>query len=152
MKIYKGVEIRTTAELRDPRGPSAVGKTRVMRMSDEVWERVGIEARRAGTSIGELIRAVMAAWLDRDDDSDGGAGFMDTKTYELELARAKYFQKCDYEGRADFWMGYFLGLHRAHDGACFQCAHDVLMADAGQKGAGYRAGIDAYRLGVPYKN
>ena len=151
MKAYKGVEIRTTAELRDPRGPSAVGKTRVMRMSDEIWERVGIEARRAGTSIGELIRAVMAAWLDRDYDSDGGNGLMDTKKYELELARAKYFQRCD-EERSDFWMGYFLGLHRAHDGACFQCAHDVLMADAGQRGAGYRAGIEAYRCGVPYKN
>lgn len=76
---------------------------------------------------------------------------MNTKTYELDLARAKYFQKCDNE-RSDFWMGYFLGLHRAHDGGEFQCAHDVLMADAGQKGIGYRAGIEAYRLGVPYKN
>ena len=77
---------------------------------------------------------------------------MDTKTYELELARAKYFQKCDYEGRGDFWMGYFLGLHRAHDGASFQCAHDALMADAGQKGDGYRRGIKAYWCGMPYKN
>ena len=77
---------------------------------------------------------------------------MNTKTYELELARAKYFQNCDYEGRAEFWMGYFLGLHRAHDGVCFQCAHDVLMADAGQKGVGYRAGLEAYRTGMPYKN
>lgn len=151
MKIYKGVEIRTTAELRDPRGPSAVGKTRVMRMSDETWERIGIEARRAGTSIGELIRAVMAAWLDRDYDSEGGNGLMDTRAYELDLARAKYFQKCDNK-RSDFWRCYILGLHRAHDGECFQCAHDVLMADAGQRGAGYRAGIDAYRRGAPYKN
>ena len=76
---------------------------------------------------------------------------MDTKTYETDLARAKYFQKCD-EERADFWMGYILGLHRAHDGEAFQCAHDVLMADAGQKGAGYRRGIEAYWRGVPYND
>ena len=76
---------------------------------------------------------------------------MDTKTYELDLTRAKYFQKCD-EKHSGFWMGYILGLHRAHDGEGFQCAHDVLMADAGQKGSGYRAGIDAYRRGIPYNN
>ena len=76
---------------------------------------------------------------------------MDTKTYELDLTRAKYFQKCD-EERSEFWMGYILGLHRAHDGASFQCAHDALMADAGQKGDGYRRGIKAYWCGVPYQN
>ena len=76
---------------------------------------------------------------------------MDTKTYELELARAKYFQRCD-EERSSFCMGFFLGLHRAHDGVSCQCAHVVLMADAGQKGVGYRAGIEAYRRGMPYKN
>ena len=76
---------------------------------------------------------------------------MDTKTYETDLTRAKYFQKCD-GGRCDFWMGYILGLHRAHEGEGFQCAHDVLMADAGQKGDGYRRGIKAYWCGVPYQN
>ena len=76
---------------------------------------------------------------------------MNTKTYELELARAKYFQNCD-KGRSDFWMGYFLGLHRAHDGGEFQCAHVVLMADAGQKGVGYRRGIEAYWRGIPYND
>ena len=76
---------------------------------------------------------------------------MDTKTYETDLTRAKYFQRCD-EEHSDFWMGYILGLHRAHDGEGFQCAHDVLMADAGQKGIGYRRGIEAYWHGAPYNN
>lgn len=143
---YRGIEIQALSELRDPR-VSGAGKNRVVRMSDELWGLIGIEARRAATSASELIRAVMSAWIAQDVDT-GGCGLMDEKTYMADLSRAKYFQRVD-EKNSSYWMGYILGLHRAHDGENFQVAHEALMSSDEPIGIGYRAGIYAYRSGEP---
>lgn len=143
---YKGIEIRTLSELRDPRVSDA-GKNRVVRMSDELWGLIGLDARRAATSSSEMIRAVMSAWLENGGDT-GGCGLMDEKTYQTDLARAKYCHRAD-EANSAYWLGYILGLHRAHDGEAFQVAHEALMASNAPKGIGYRAGIEAYRNGEP---
>ena len=144
--MYKGIGVRTLSELRDPRG-SCAGKNRVVRMPDELWELIGLEARRAATSTSELIRAVMSEWVARELDA-GGCGLMDENAYMTDLSRAKYFQRAD-EKNSPYWMGYILGLHRAHDGENFQVAHEALMSSDEPIGIGYRAGIYAYRSGEP---
>ena len=72
---------------------------------------------------------------------------MNDDQYLQDLERAKYFMRYDTE-HTDFWRGYAFGLHRGHDGARFDDdKHAARLADIGDIGKGYRAGIRAFETG-----
>lgn len=64
-----------------------------------------------------------------------------------DLERAKYFMQYDDE-HAEFWRGYAFGLHRGHDGPRFDDdKHTARLANDGDLGKGYRAGLQAFATG-----
>lgn len=109
---------------------------------------VTVEARRARCSTSELCRAIITDWIEHHGVP------MTEALYMEELERSKYFMTCHDDGEYnEFWRGYYLGLHRAHDGVSFgtQEEHLARYADEFAFGEGYRTGLLCYRTGLRWE-
>jgi len=155
---YKDLEIQSRKDFASQESKRGVWKRCTFEADPALWHTLQDEAREAGCSVSELIRAIVSKWCCKASDTP--TCLMDENTYETELARAAYFMRCDTE-RAPFWGGYHKGLHRAHDGDsfCDEKAHEAILAlsdyddpDSRMRGDGYRAGLDAVRTGMPWND
>lgn len=144
MKYFNSLTITPHAGRKQTRRSGAWQRLSVD-IPSHLSEALALLASEAGCSAAEIARALIRNFLEKNGEE------MDENLYKNELERAKFFQKCD-EKKADFWRGYWLGLHRGHDEGFDEDKHNARFESDGLFGEGYREGISCYKIGIAFKD